>query len=358
MSEEANLLHAIVEQPEDDGVRLVYADWLEEHGRPERADFIRLQIELARLPMDDPRRLDLEERLSENGKRPPPTDRLTPPRLDARPCFVTGRQADWRRELPSLPGIIWGAFWRGFVAEAWVKNWKTLRTQAETMFASAPVERLTLEQLTTRTAVTLANWPGLARLHVLDIRGNDIGPDGVRALAESVHTSNLTALNLRSADGGPEGAAALAASPYLARLTGLDLWENYIGDQGAAALAGSPQLTNLTELVLNENQIGPEGMTSLARSRYLTRLTELYLYQNPIGDVGAEALAASEAFATLRTLRVLAADIGDAGAKALAASPHLGGLQMLDLRFNADIGPWAAERLRLRFADRVFLGNG
>src|SRR5207253_4331362 len=89
-SEEAALLRAIVERPEDDGVRLVYADWLEEHGQPERADFIRVQIELARLPVDDPRRPDLEARLSEGHTRPPPRDRPAAPGLDPRPCYVSG----------------------------------------------------------------------------------------------------------------------------------------------------------------------------------------------------------------------------------------------------------------------------
>lgn len=39
----------IIENPADDTPRLVYADWLEDHGEPERAEFIRLQVELAHL---------------------------------------------------------------------------------------------------------------------------------------------------------------------------------------------------------------------------------------------------------------------------------------------------------------------
>src|SRR4051794_31838682 len=116
MSEEADLLRAVLERPEDDGVRLVYADWLGEHRPPERADFIRVQIELAHLPVDDPRRPDLEARLTENGMRPAAYVRPVPPGLDPRPCLVSGREADWRRQLPSLPGVTWGAFWRGFVS--------------------------------------------------------------------------------------------------------------------------------------------------------------------------------------------------------------------------------------------------
>jgi uncharacterized protein (TIGR02996 family) len=50
---EQGLLDAIWEQPHDDSVRLVYADWLEESGGDAnlaRAELIRVQIDLARLP--------------------------------------------------------------------------------------------------------------------------------------------------------------------------------------------------------------------------------------------------------------------------------------------------------------------
>jgi uncharacterized protein (TIGR02996 family) len=48
MSQQEGILAAIQEAPDDDTPRLVYADWLAEHGDPERAEFIRVQCELAR----------------------------------------------------------------------------------------------------------------------------------------------------------------------------------------------------------------------------------------------------------------------------------------------------------------------
>ena len=41
--------------------RLVYADWLEEHGDA-RADYLRLEMELAALPENDQRLAELEQR--------------------------------------------------------------------------------------------------------------------------------------------------------------------------------------------------------------------------------------------------------------------------------------------------------
>jgi uncharacterized protein (TIGR02996 family) len=44
------LLRAVLDEPWDDLHRLVYADWLEEHGQAGRAEFVRLQVELGCMP--------------------------------------------------------------------------------------------------------------------------------------------------------------------------------------------------------------------------------------------------------------------------------------------------------------------
>src|SRR5262249_45745326 len=49
MSDEDALLAAIATHPEEDTPRLMYADWLDEHARSIRAEFIRGQIEIARV---------------------------------------------------------------------------------------------------------------------------------------------------------------------------------------------------------------------------------------------------------------------------------------------------------------------
>src|SRR5213592_2553115 len=48
MSDRDALLEAVFARPADDAPRLVYADWLDEHGEPAQAAFIRAQVELAR----------------------------------------------------------------------------------------------------------------------------------------------------------------------------------------------------------------------------------------------------------------------------------------------------------------------
>jgi uncharacterized protein (TIGR02996 family) len=57
-----SLIRSVLANPVDDAPRLVYADWLEEHGRPEDAEFIRVQIELARLGFGGAFHVDSEGR--------------------------------------------------------------------------------------------------------------------------------------------------------------------------------------------------------------------------------------------------------------------------------------------------------
>lgn len=50
MDTQAGLLAAICSHPDDDTPRLIFADYLDENGQPERAEFIRVQCEIAKLP--------------------------------------------------------------------------------------------------------------------------------------------------------------------------------------------------------------------------------------------------------------------------------------------------------------------
>src|SRR5688500_7506010 len=98
MTDREALLRAIIETPDDDAPRLVYADWLDEHGQPDQAEFIRLQCERNRHPQSDDHWKELGARcaqlLSANGHR-------------------------WMRGVPGPPAIQWlGEHYRGFLYHA------------------------------------------------------------------------------------------------------------------------------------------------------------------------------------------------------------------------------------------------
>lgn len=52
MTEQQALLAAVIANPADDLPRTLYADWLDENGESERAEFVRVQLQLARPKMD------------------------------------------------------------------------------------------------------------------------------------------------------------------------------------------------------------------------------------------------------------------------------------------------------------------
>lgn len=55
MTDHDALLRAILAAPHEDTPRLVYADWLQEHSHDARAEFIRVQVEMAKTPTCDRR---------------------------------------------------------------------------------------------------------------------------------------------------------------------------------------------------------------------------------------------------------------------------------------------------------------
>jgi uncharacterized protein (TIGR02996 family) len=97
------LLRAILRDPADDAARLVYADWLEENGDGERAEFVRVQLDLA----------------GEGFRRCPPHAHWTGCADVARHELLRAREselleANARRWSGSLPRLLGG----GAVAEA------------------------------------------------------------------------------------------------------------------------------------------------------------------------------------------------------------------------------------------------
>lgn len=88
-----DFLAAIIADPLDDVHRLVYADWLEEHDQPERAEFIRVQCELAKLDQSDAHgsekgvifNLPTDWPFRENVKSTP---------CNCRPCVARNRERD------------------------------------------------------------------------------------------------------------------------------------------------------------------------------------------------------------------------------------------------------------------------
>lgn len=261
----SNFLQAIIEDPDDDDLRLVYADWLDERGQPKRAEFIRVQIELAKLPKGDERRKNLEARERE---------------------LILRHEKQWVQPIRA-----WAREWqfsRGLICGVAVKG-STLLKQAGNIFEFSPIRHLSILDAG-KHGRDIAGCPYLARLTSLRLRG--------------FHTADMVHL--------PE-------SRYLQGITELNLTENGIGNAGLLALAESANLPRLSRLSLVCTQIGDDGVEGLSRSSHLSGLRWLNLDRNRVSDRGAIALAASPHLGELAWLCLGGYWIGEAGLNALRA---------------------------------------
>lgn len=347
-SDHAAFLRAIRAAPDDDLPRLIYADYLDEHGDP-RGEFIRVQIERLRLPRNDPRRAELKAREDDLLRR---------------------HREEWEGPLAAV--VSHAVFRRGFIDDVLVMA-EAFLAHAHTLFEWAPIRMVKLrgtfryvgailkrpelaglsgldlcfDHLDSRDAALLAACRHLSGLKRLNLNGNPIGDEGVACFGTSPHLSGLEALHLEHCGLGPAAVGTLAAS-RLTRLRALDLSENLLGDAGVARLAAAPFLGRFTTLDLTAVGMEDAGALRLAESESLRGLRRLRLGYNGIGDTGAIALARSPHLTGLTSLDLNGNAIGDAGARAILDAPHLRTLARLELSVNP-----LSRALRLRL-DEAF----
>lgn len=134
-------MQAIIESPGDDAPRLIYADWLEtEGGEPDRAEFIKVQVELAKWKdgaTNDYYYMHLDD------------DKAVAAMCDCTTCALVRRdRAPLNAKTKWLPQFIKKTraevvFRRGFIAEikcscrTWLENGRQLVVEN-------PIEKLTL----------------------------------------------------------------------------------------------------------------------------------------------------------------------------------------------------------------------
>jgi carbon storage regulator CsrA len=309
--EEVAFLQAVGESPDDDGIRLIFADWLDDHGQPERAEFIRVQVALASLPPGDSRRdaLQVKEQalLEEHRDRwlePLRPILQRPPSFGGPPSFGERlRTFLWRPRSAPLPWHVecCARFHRGFVESLFLPAAAFL-AHAEALFRAAPgLVDFSADVSPPAGAASLLGSPHLARLRGLSIHDDLLGREAVQRLVACPHLGNLKRLCLASPSLDASCVAILAEAPLLERLAGLAFvtrrflgqseWDRgTLEDDAAQILAGSLRCRNLESLDLSFNRIGDAGAAALASSPHLARLRDLSLLGNPITDEGRQHL--------------------------------------------------------------------
>jgi uncharacterized protein (TIGR02996 family) len=214
-----SFMQDILAAPDEDAPRLVYADWLDDHGPPARAELIRVQCALAALARDDPRRGELEKRAWDlrhqcwpilQGERPPGLDLLRPEVYRGFWADITCTMSAWERLAPR-------AFRVWPIERAWLYNINP--AMLPKLLRSKYLPRLRWLKLAPAVVVydseaarLVAGCRHLAGLRELEIvGGNVIGDEGARALAESSPLSQLRSLFLVDTAITPEGIGVLRA---------------------------------------------------------------------------------------------------------------------------------------------------
>ena len=322
MTDRQAFLNAIIDRPDDDLLRLVFADYLEENGDADRAEFIRLQVEhAATVPHSDGwamRDLRLRELL---------------------------REHDWR--IPDLRGK--QDFRRGFV-EAVSTTAEGLMELPDEAFDSTPVRELRVWMARDHLEA-VADLPWMRRVETLDLRNSDLGiNDRMLFFFSVVRLDRVRALGMRYNVLWADNLTTFFRSwTEYRQLTALDLSGNPLSDAGMQVLAMQP-LHNLRELTFRTEDlqyadcVHADGAAALADSPGLTGLEVLDLRGHHIGDAGFIDLVNSANAARLQMLDVGFNDIGETGdsaVEALRSSPHLGELRVLRLNGNAIDRLWA-----------------
>jgi len=206
MSDEDALIAAIIANPDEDTPRLVYADWLQENGRPERGEFIRLQCQLAQSDSD------AEEVADRAGE------------LEA--AFGT----KWLAGRPRFPWVTW-EFSRGF-PEILIAPGDLFLERYESFVHLRGVRSVCLDRLANSSVRDFASrpWnPGWVELELQEDPMAGIGSWGYEstpafvAVARCSQARQLRKLQFSLFTVTPLAVRELAGSPYLDQLEELRL---------------------------------------------------------------------------------------------------------------------------------------
>jgi uncharacterized protein (TIGR02996 family) len=332
MSTEAALLRAIREMPDEDTPRLVYADWLDENGFPDRAEFIRLQVERSRLPEYDPRRYPLEDREHE---------------------LLAAHESEWLSVAPEdTEGLFEWEFERGFVNEIEASPWFMLGPGAD-LCAAHPMRRW-------RVHVTDLDMPDdpltagrkawFSRLEAIDLGAWYTTLGELERFLHRSDFARLRELDLSLRPGLEDLPEILGRAPFREQLKALHcgghIYDGEVGRLDAADLAralGSgtklEELTaagvlltaddlrdllaagccqSLTSLDVRANQIAPDAWAAFRAAR--SRLRELDISGTPLGAIALEELLDCPSLSELCRLQMNGCGSAMANLQALAGS--------------------------------------
>ncbi len=173
MTEREALLRAVCEFPDDDTPRLVFADWLQEHGEEERAEFIRVQIEQTRLKPESVPWWKCESRARK---------------------LLKAHERQWGNDIVANDNFFWGDFVRGFAESCTAPDVPYLKDFAKPIFSRTPLRKLRIHN--TIRLSELCCVPQVFKLRLLTVSAWLTSPDEARKFLEAAGNTGPTILEL------------------------------------------------------------------------------------------------------------------------------------------------------------------
>jgi uncharacterized protein (TIGR02996 family) len=328
MHEQQRLLEAIRASPEDDVLRLAFADWLEENGKLCWAGVVREQMRRLRRDPDG-----LDEGWAA-GKW-----QTFAASLWAQPLDLERLRTEMGYPVPfEAQGLE-----RGLVGRLALDTVEFLAL-GPALVAWGPVPALHLRNVNPHLEA-LARCEALAGVEALSLVGNRLDDEVLRVLLGSPHFGRLQELNFSRAAMPSEplerysltgaGARLLADCTTLPSLKRLCLDRHPLGDDGLQALNSGQALRGLTALSLEWCRVTGVGFAGWVGSIPWPELRHLNLFGNRLVSVAAELFAASPQLSTLHSLRIPGTNFTDRAAGELGRSPYPTRLHDLDLSMNS-----------------------
>jgi uncharacterized protein (TIGR02996 family) len=326
-------LRAIRAAPDDDLPRLVFADYLDETGDPARAEFIRVQCELATLPDHDPRRRALEDREHD---------------------LLNEHEPEWCETEPS-----WAQEWdwrRGFIDE--ISGYGSPLANIEPQFIgyhpvtsvrwtylgdfALPIDWIQAPWVPTVRSLSVANtWcivDELAtflnradppNLTTLDFSGNvGIGNvcdllrhNGLRDRIQSLLFGGMSRFPPEIPPGDPVDPADLCTTLDRAPLQHLACFDSGLTSDGLRTLLSAPFAATLKHLDISDNPIAPDAYRAFEQAHRSMRLKRLDVSGTPLAGISLEPLLHARSLESLTRLEMNGCGSARRNMEVLAGSP-------------------------------------
>ena len=328
MTDRAALLAAIHANPDDDTARLVYADWLQENGQTDRADFIRYQIESVRA---DPFGL-----AARNAER----------RANA---LLDRHRTEWVQHLHGRFAE-WPRFERGFVSRLSVEPVNFV-PRAEALLVAEPIQTLKLYRFASTDGPvsfqSLFELPQLQQLRRLELSTHLLEPDEFGDLSACPYLGSLRELSLRLNPVPPSWLREVLRNRF-PELTALDVAD--IPNLGPSLSDTLPDCNHrqIRRLDLTGVIFTSEQMRMVLKSRCLRNVEELRLGRH-VGSIGAGPLFLLDLSFVIPWTKLVILDLawqrlGNEGVREITVRDEAVALRWLGLAHNG-LGPDAVRYL-------------